>query len=87
MNLADKALSEGVELFKLGKYQQAYNFFEKLEKTNEKDAAGLVLRRLELWPGQWRLGRDGDNDEPDQEGGRMREGGIAQILGDRRLFP
>lgn len=36
--LADKALSEGVELFKAGKYEMAYAAFEKLEKTHPNDA-------------------------------------------------
>ncbi|SIN73033.1 hypothetical protein SAMN05444166_0491 [Singulisphaera sp. GP187] len=54
-NLENNALSEGVELFKLGKYQQAYNFFEKLEKTNEKDARVWYYAALSygLASGDW----------------------------------
>lgn len=53
--LADNALAGGVELFKQGKYQQAYNVFEKLEKSNENDARVWYYAALSygLASGDW----------------------------------
>lgn len=54
-NLAGNTLLEGAELFKKGQYQQAYDIFAKLEKTNENDARVWYYAALSygLASGEW----------------------------------